>query len=118
MTKQETKELLLMKEKELTSRNIKREDIAIEKTAEVLDEIRQSADRTLALDLLTRNWETAALVSQALQRIEDGSYGLCEECDEPIGEKRIKAIPWAKYCIRYQEQADKSAVGPQWAEAA
>jgi DnaK suppressor protein len=118
MTKQEIKKVLLAKKKELTSRQIKREDIAIEKTAEVLDEIQQNADRTLALDSLTRNWETATLVSQALQRMEEGSFGVCAECDEPIGEKRIAAIPWAKYCIRCQEQADKSVVSPQWAEAA
>jgi DnaK suppressor protein len=118
MTKQEIKKVLLTKQQELSSLQVKREDIAIEKTPEVFDEIQQSADRTLALSSLTRNWETATLVSQALQRIEDGSYGMCEECDEAIGEKRIAAIPWAKYCIRCQEQADKSALSPQWAEAA
>jgi DnaK suppressor protein len=118
MTKQEIKKTLLAKQKELNSLQVKREDIAIQKNAEVLDEIQQNAERTLALESLTRNWETASLVSEALQRTEDGTYGTCAECDEPVSEKRLAAIPWAKYCIRCQELADKSNAETRWAEAA
>jgi DnaK suppressor protein len=118
MKTQEIKKALLAKQKELHSRQISPEDIAIEKNAEVFDEIQRNADRTLALDSLTRNWKTASLVTEALQRIADGSYGVCEECDETINEKRIAALPWAKYCIHCQERADKSTVETQWTEAA
>jgi DnaK suppressor protein len=118
MTKQEIKKALLAKKKELDSRQVRREDIAIQKNAEVLDEIQQNAERTLALDSLTRNWETTSLVSEALERIEDGTYGTCAECEEPVSEKRLAAIPWAKYCIRCQEVADKSIAETRWAEAA
>ena len=118
MTKQEIKKTLLAKQKEIGSRQVKREDIAIQKNAEVLDEIQQNADRTLALDSLTRNWETASLITAALRRIKEGTYGTCAECDEPISEKRLAAIPWAKYCIRCQEFADKSNTETRWAEAA
>lgn len=118
MTKQEIKKTLLAKQKELNSLQVKREDIAIQKNAEVLDEIQQNAERTLALESLTRNWETASLISEALRRIEDGTYGTCAECDEPVSEKRLAAIPWAKYCIRCQEVADKSNIDARWAEAA
>ncbi len=118
MTKQEIKKTLLAKQKELGLSQVKREDIAIQKNAEVLDEIQQNADRTLALDSLTRNWETASLIAEALRRVEDGTYGTCAECDEPISEKRLTAIPWAKYCIQCQEFVDKSSIDTRWAEAA
>jgi DnaK suppressor protein len=118
MTKQEIKKVLLAKQKELGSRQVKREDIAIQKNAEVLDEIQQNADRTIALDSLTRNWETASLISEALRRVEDGTYGTCAECDEPVSERRLTAIPWAKYCLRCQEAVDKSNADTRWAEAA
>jgi DnaK suppressor protein len=118
MTKQEIKKALLAKQKELGLRQVKREDIAIHKNAEVLDEIQQNAERTLALESLTRNWETTSLISEALRRVEDGTYGTCAECDEPVSDKRLAAIPWAKYCIRCQEFADKSHVETRWAEAA
>jgi DnaK suppressor protein len=118
MTKQEIKKILLAKQRELGSRQVRLEDIAIQRTAEVLDEIQQNADRTLALDSLTRNWETASLIAEALRRINDGTYGSCAECDEPVSEKRLAAIPWAKYCISCQEFADKSNADTRWAEAA
>lgn len=118
MTRQEIKKALLAKQKELGLSQVKREDIAIQKNAEVLDEIQQNADRTLALDSLTRNWETASLIAEALRKIENGTHGICAECDEPISEKRLAAIPWAKYCIACQESADKSNTDSRWAEAA
>jgi len=38
-------------------------------------------------------------VNDALSRIEDGTYGICEGRGEPIGKQRLKAIPWARYCV-------------------
>jgi DnaK suppressor protein len=118
MTTQQTKKMLIAKQAELRSRQVRREDIAIQKNAEVLDEIQQNSDRTLALDSMTRNWETASLVSEALQRIDSGSYGTCVECDEQISAKRLAAIPWAKYCIVCQERADQTTTDADWAQAA
>ncbi len=118
MTTQQTKKILMAKQVELRSSQVRREDIAIVKNAEVLDEIQQNADRTLALDSMTRNWETASLVADALHRLEEGSYGTCVECDEEISAKRLAAIPWAKYCIACQERADHSASETDWAKAA
>lgn len=43
-------------------------------------------------------------VQQALLRVEDGSFGVCQSCDEPISTKRLDAIPWAKYCVACQER--------------
>jgi RNA polymerase-binding transcription factor len=42
-------------------------------------------------------------ISDALRRIEHGSYGVCLECEEPISVKRLDALPWARYCVRCQE---------------
>jgi DnaK suppressor protein len=43
-------------------------------------------------------------VQQALRRIREGSFGICQRCDEPISAKRLDAIPWAKHCVTCQEQ--------------
>jgi RNA polymerase-binding protein DksA len=40
------------------------------------------------------------LVKQALARIDNGRYGLCEVCGEPIGKERLKAIPYSSRCIK------------------
>jgi DnaK suppressor protein len=42
-------------------------------------------------------------VEEALARVRDGSYGICQECEEPISPKRLQALPWAKFCVRCQE---------------
>jgi len=43
-------------------------------------------------------------ISAALHRIEDGTYGTCPECDEPISAKRLDALPWARFCVKCQEK--------------
>jgi DnaK suppressor protein len=42
-------------------------------------------------------------IGDALGRMEEGSYGTCMECDEPISQKRLDAIAWARYCVPCQE---------------
>lgn len=46
------------------------------------------------------------LIQRALERINDGSFGVCAECEGPIGLKRLQALPWASHCIQCQEQAE------------
>ena len=43
------------------------------------------------------------LVEEALDRLDTGDYGMCLGCDEPIAEKRLRALPWARYCVACQE---------------
>src|SRR5215471_1690351 len=43
-------------------------------------------------------------VSDALHRVDIGTYGVCAECEEPISAKRLDALPWARYCVTCQEQ--------------
>jgi RNA polymerase-binding protein DksA len=56
-------------------------------------------DRELDDGLEESARETLAEIDAALQRIEDGTYGICEGCGKPIGAERLSAIPWARYCI-------------------
>ncbi len=46
-------------------------------------------------------------IDGALQRIENGTYGYCEECGEPIEEGRLLAKPFAVLCVRCQEEREK-----------
>ena len=51
-------------------------------------------------------------ISDGLQRIEQGTYGVCMECEEPISVKRLEAVPWARYCVTCQEAiAARAALG-------
>jgi DnaK suppressor protein len=42
-------------------------------------------------------------IADALHRIDNGHYGVCPECEEPISAKRLDAVPWARYCVTCQE---------------
>jgi DnaK suppressor protein len=47
------------------------------------------------------------LAEEAKRRMTEGTYGICEECKEPIAAKRLAAVPWARYCIACQTLQDK-----------
>src|SRR5438874_13687792 len=47
------------------------------------------------------------LVRAALRREEDGEFGLCVECGEPVHKKRLDAVPWARHCVACQELQEK-----------
>src|SRR5262249_7663082 len=54
------------------------------------------------------------LLGAVVGKIEDGSFGACERCGEPIAEKRLDALPFARYCIdcqRVVEQEERMATG-------
>jgi len=48
-------------------------------------------------------------VAHAFKRIEDGKYGTCESCGEPIGDERLGALPAARFCVKDQEATEKRA---------
>jgi DnaK suppressor protein len=51
-------------------------------------------------------------VTDALRRIDQGTYGTCMECEQTISVKRLEAVPWARYCVTCQEQiANRVATG-------
>ena len=85
-----------------------RDSIRIQRAADPIDMTQQAAEREMAMQNLHRG---AALVRQlrsALERLDDGPYGICLQCEEPISPKRLKAVPWAELCIGCQETADQS----------
>ena len=46
-------------------------------------------------------------IERALQRISTGDFGICSVCEDPIGLKRLQAVPWAINCIACQEQSEQ-----------
>lgn len=110
MTKNELnkyKALLEAKQAELAGGLRNREGIAIEKTADALDEVQLAGERELAIRTLDRESILLRSVRGALSRLADGSYGTCLHCEEEISPKRLNAVPWTAYCIKCQEAADR-----------
>jgi DnaK suppressor protein len=93
---------------ELENSNRQRYGITIERSPDQLDEIQRASERALAVCNLDRDFNQLRNAHAALLRIEEGSFGKCEECDEDIHPKRLAAIPWASFCIRCQETLDRN----------
>lgn len=121
MTKTEMnkfKQTLESKQTELGRLLRNREGIAIEKSADALDEVQLAAERELAIRNLDRESGLLRQVKGALARLDEGSYGTCLHCEEEINPKRLAAVPWAQYCIQCQEVYDsRRATDPEGEEA-
>jgi DnaK suppressor protein len=83
-----------------------RDAITVERSADQLEEIQAASQRTLAVCNLDREFHQLRDARAALRRIQEGSFGTCQGCDEDIHPKRLAAVPWATFCIRCQESAD------------
>jgi RNA polymerase-binding transcription factor len=111
------KKILEAKQAELSLGLRNRDEIAIEKTPDALDEVQLAGERELAIRNLDRESNLLRNVRGALGRIADGSYGICMHCEEEIKPKRLDAVPWTKYCIRCQEAADRHEFESESGEA-
>jgi DnaK suppressor protein len=102
--------LLRIKHEELSSALRKRDDIAIEKAPDGIDEVQLMGERELAIRNLDRNSAALRQITRALARIEAGTYGICLHCEEAISPKRIAAVPWTAFCLSCQEKIDRSEI--------
>jgi DnaK suppressor protein len=104
------KKVLEAKQAELSGSLRNRDEIAIEKAPDALDEVQLAGERELAIRTLDRDSNMLRQIRRALARIEDGTFGICLHCEEDISPKRMNAVPWAAYCIRCQEQVDRHEI--------
>ena len=65
-------------------------------------------EQEFTLGLIENEEEMLRAIDEALQRIEEGTFGKCEECGKPIRKTRLKAIPHARLCIKCQRQEELS----------
>ncbi len=80
-------------------------------TPDLTDRATLESDRNFELRLRGREQMLLDKINQAIARIDDGTYGVCAECEEEIGIKRLEARPVATYCIDCklkQEQQEKN----------
>jgi DnaK suppressor protein len=100
--------ILTAKVAELERFTRQRDGIVVERSADQLEEIQAALQRALAVCNLDREFTQLRAARAALRRIEDGSFGTCQECEGDIHPKRLAAVPWATFCIRCQEAVDRN----------
>jgi DnaK suppressor protein len=74
---------------------------------DVVDRANNAYSRELLFSLSDGERQTMLRIEEALQRVEQGVYGTCTNCQREIRAGRLKAVPWARYCIDCQELAEK-----------
>jgi DnaK suppressor protein len=64
-------------------------------------------EQDLAVGLMDGERRLLQEIDQALDRIQQGTYGICEGTDKPISRARLEAMPWARYCIEYERMIEE-----------
>jgi DnaK suppressor protein len=100
-------EILRAKKAELAHNTLGVENIAIERSADAIEEAQYKFAREVAITDLNRQSSVCREVAMALLRIQEGAFGACVHCGNDIGRRRLEALPWTPLCIRCQEAADR-----------
>jgi DnaK suppressor protein len=83
------------------------EETSEELTQDIADKAVSSYTREFLYSLTDGERSTLLQIDDAIARIDDGSYGFCINCGQPMAEKRLTAVPWAPYCVDCQELSEK-----------
>jgi len=76
-------------------------------TFHMADVATDTYDREFSLGLASNERELLYSLEEALKKIEEGSFGICEECANSIAKTRLKALPYARLCVKCQEKKEK-----------
>jgi RNA polymerase-binding protein DksA len=76
-------------------------------TFHMADVATDNYDREFSLSLASNDRKLIFELDDALKRIEDGIYGACEECKGLIAKNRLKAVPYARLCVKCQERRER-----------
>jgi DnaK suppressor protein len=105
------KKRLLTKQDELLRLVTKSEKDGREADEEATQDIVDKAANSYAKEFLFHQSDESRrvlqLVNEALERMKEGTYGQCVECQEEVQQKRLEAVPWARHCIECQEKQDQ-----------
>ena len=101
--------LLSWKNELLTEANYTKDDLSEEglQRPDIADRAQVESNATIQLRTRDRERKLISKIDSALRRIDLGTYGYCEETDEPIGIKRLIARPIAALCLDAQERHEK-----------
>ena len=76
-------------------------------TQDIADKAANSYTKEFLFSQSSNERSTLQLVNEALDRVEDGSFGFCVACENEINHKRLEAVPWTRHCISCQEMQEQ-----------
>ena len=69
----------------------------------------EERDREISFILTDREREKVQAIQEALERVDDGTYGICDSCESEISEARLGALPFTRLCVNCQAEREKEA---------
>jgi DnaK suppressor protein len=117
------KQLLLAKRRELLKNVNQMEDEALRRSLQSSGDLSSmpihmadlgsdNFEQDLAVGLMNGERNLLHQIDEALDRIEQGTYGICQGTGKPISRARLQAMPWAKYCIDYERMIEDGRAEP------
>ncbi|HEX5709458.1 MAG TPA: TraR/DksA family transcriptional regulator [Pyrinomonadaceae bacterium] len=79
----------------------------LEATQDPADMAANAYTKELLISMSANDRKLLTLIDEALARVESGDYGECVNCGEPVQEKRLNAVPWARYCLSCQDKQER-----------
>lgn len=86
-----------------------RDDLNLDPAGDSIEHLVAGFNRDLAIRQLEARSKLIRDLKHALEGIQQGTYGICSDCDQSIGARRLDAVPWARLCITCQGLAEGSA---------
>ena len=78
-----------------------------EATQDPADMAANAYTKELLISMSANDRRMLDMIDEALKRVEAGDYGECVNCGEDVSEKRLAAVPWARYCVKCQELQER-----------
>ncbi|HEX8458699.1 MAG TPA: TraR/DksA family transcriptional regulator [Pyrinomonadaceae bacterium] len=85
----------------------------LEATQDPADMAANAYTKELLISMSANDRRLLALIDEALNRIETGGFGECVNCGEPVQEKRLEAVPWARFCLKCQDLQERGLLNPE-----
>ena len=93
--------------KQVTEAEMSSRERDSESTQDPADMAANAYTKELLISMSANDRRLLDLIDEALGRIEAGEYGDCINCSEPVPEKRLDAVPWARYCVKCQDLQER-----------
>jgi len=99
----------LLAERELLIQKLKGNDLSVDdsETPDPVDLAVRNYSKNVMLAVSENESRQLTLIDEALLRIEDDEYGICQNCEKEVNPKRLAALPSARYCLDCQELQEK-----------
>ncbi len=83
-----------------------------EATQDPADMAANAYTKELLISMSANDRQLLTQIDEAVRRIEAGEYGECVNCGEPVQDKRLEAVPWARFCLRCQDLQERGLLNP------